>query len=115
MTSTLDALSATQYLRDDYGLNNHADQRTTVYTVLRSVSRSGMSRRIDVYTASVGNDGMPAINRITHLVAKVIGGAYDPGKGLRVDGAGMDMGYHVVYSLARALTGDGYAFTHRWL
>jgi hypothetical protein len=37
-------------------------------------------------------------------------GAHD---GLKVSGAGMDMAYHVVHSLASVLYGDGYALNHR--
>ena len=78
---------------------------TTVYTVLRKVSSSGMSRQIDCY---VIQDGRP--RWITGLVAKACGiPRADQGHGpLRVGGCGMDMGFHVVYSLASVLFRDGW-------
>lgn len=88
----------------------------TVYTILRSVSRSGMSRRVDVVVMSTDHDGKPYPARITHLVAAVLGNSSDPDRGMRVNGCGMDMGFHVVYSLSSKLFGgDGYALNHRWL
>lgn len=35
--------------------------------------------------------------------------------GIKVEGAGMDMGFHLVYSLSQRLFGDGYKLSHRWL
>jgi hypothetical protein len=32
-----------------------------------------------------------------------------------VQGCGMDMGFHVVYSLSQTLFNDGYALKQRWL
>ncbi len=79
---------------------------TTVYTVLRHVSRSGMSRDIDVY---VMQDNEP--RRITWSVSQASGMRYDrKAEALKVGGCGMDMGFHVVYNLSRALYRD-HAFT----
>jgi len=72
----------------------------TVYTILRKVSRSGMSRQISVVL-----DGM---NDVTWLVARAIGWTMADSGGLKVSGCGMDMGYHVVTVLSRALFPDGY-------
>lgn len=100
----------------------------TVYTVLRHVSASGMSRLIDLY---VIRDGDPW--RITYHVARAIGESYDQRKeALRMGGCGMDMGFQAVYCLGSALwpTGTpephgrrngepdsdgGYALKHRWM
>ena len=35
--------------------------------------------------------------------------------GWKISGAGMDMGFELVYKLGYLVHGDGYAFTHRWL
>jgi hypothetical protein len=95
----------------------------TVVCVLRSVAKSGMSRRIDFYTADLAY--------LTHSIAVVLGDA-EPKNGLRVDGCGMDMGFSVVYSLGDTLwpkgtdvphgtrngepdSAGGYAIKHRWL
>lgn len=79
---------------------------TTVYTVLRHVSRSGMSRDIDVYVME-GNEP----RRITWTVSKATDIRYDrKAEALKVGGCGMDMGFHVVYNLSRALYDRGHAF-----
>lgn len=112
----------------------------TVYTVLRSVSRSGMSRTVDVI--KIDKDGNPC--RLTHSVAVALDFTYDrKQEALKVQGCGMDAGFEVVYHLGRALfpeficsgkdcrsndhsNGDrdytphkhsdgGYALNHRWL
>lgn len=107
---------------------------STVYTILRSVSRSGMSRVIDLYTI---RDGEPK------CIGWLTGRALDyrmatNAEGLKVSGCGMDMGFHLVNSLSYALHGiaapeivrcyrlasedasadkfrPGYTLSHRWL
>ena len=89
---------------------------TEVRTILRHASRSGMTRAISVIS--------PDLRDVSYLVSRVTGFKMDPKyEGLKVGGCGMDMGYHVVYSLSRALYRDteypdrdaGYALRHRWL
>ena len=76
----------------------------TVYTVLRHVSSSGMSRSIDVF---VIKNNQP--RRITWAVGEVLGYKQDRNhEGLKVGGAGMDMGFHVVYSLGRVMFPKGF-------
>ena len=96
----------------------------TVYTVLRHVSSSGMSRRIDLY---VIRKNQPLC--ISHDAARVLGYSLHNDGGLIVSGAGMDMGFHVVYALGSAMwpkgsitgrggkpdTDGGYALHQRWL
>ena len=97
----------------------------TVYTVLRHVSRSGMMREISV----IGPNNEDITWHVMHV------GGYrrsDKTGGLRVSGCGMDMGFHVVYNLGRAMWPDGtpdphgtrngepdrdggYALKHLWL
>jgi hypothetical protein len=77
---------------------------STVYTVLRSRSRSGMNRKIDVYAME---DNEP--RRITYQVAKACEIPYNTkAEALSVSGCGMDMGFHVVYELSHALYGAGF-------
>ena len=94
----------------------------TVYTVLRHVSASGMSRRIDVYT--IRND-RPQF--LTGYSAHALGWKWGHKAGIVVGGCGMDMGFHLVYCLSRTLFPDGftqadgtqrdggYALRHEWL
>lgn len=75
----------------------------TIYCVLRSVSRSGMSRRIDIY---VMRRGYPVY--LSYRVARLLGWTCKGnGDGIRVDGCGMDMGFHLVYCLGRTLFPNG--------
>lgn len=112
-------------------LRRHLKPGSTVYTVLRHVSSSGMSRRIDVYTMKKNK---PV--GLTYYAAKALGYNRHPEKeGITVGGCGMDMGFHLVYNLGRTLfskgfkvkgmgrNGDtsghdndgGYALVQRWL
>jgi hypothetical protein len=81
-----------------------------VYTILRGVSSSGMTRRISVVVVTASG-----IRDISWLAAAVLECATDTNHALRVQGAGMDMGFHVVYQLASRLYGDGYALNQRWI
>lgn len=102
-------------LREIFAEHNHQ-----VYTELNHVSKSGMLRLIKVYVKQ-GNYQRD----ITNLIAPVIGYSLDnKGRGLRVTGCGMDMGFHVVYSLSTLLyknedgsySRDGaYKLKQRWL
>jgi hypothetical protein len=80
---------------------------TTVYTVLRRVSRSGMSRDIDVY---VIENGEP--RRITWTVAKAADLTYNrKAEAIKIGGCGMDMGFAIVYNLSRSLySHNGHSF-----
>lgn len=80
----------------------------TVYTILDHVSRSGMSRIIRVLVPLVGEDGKPEFIHPNRAVGKAIGASHGRSNGretdgLRVDGCGMDMGFHLVNSLSYAL------------
>jgi hypothetical protein len=88
---------------------------STVYLVLRHVSASGMTRWIDPIVF-VGEPNVPGPRWYGWRVAEALGWKYDrEHNGVKVGGAGMDMGFHLVYELARVLYGDGYELTHRWL
>lgn len=100
-----------------------------VYTSLRQVSANGMSRHIFCFVALKGNEnskGKPYIRNITHLVGYALGYKVSEKTGaLVVGGCGMDMGYHIVSSLASKLgytkkggaqsAGNCYGLSHSWL
>ena len=111
-----------------------------VYTVLRSVSASGMTRHIDLYTTQVHKGGSSGMAFLTGYAAKALGYKHDYERGgLVVGGCGMDMGFAVVYHLGCILfpkgfipakagrqgrngtpaterdTDGGYALDHSWL
>ena len=76
----------------------------TVYTVLRHVSESGMSRSI---SPIIIQDGEP--EDIGYLVSTVLGYKYNTKHGgLKMGGCGMDMGYSLVYNLSRELFQDNF-------
>lgn len=85
----------------------------TVHTILRHVSRSGMSRSISViiaapadYKATPGDTYEPV--DISYFVAVATGMSLDTRHdGVRIGGCGMDMGFALVYSLSHALWPDG--------
>lgn len=85
----------------------------TVYTILRHVSRSGMTRSISCVVR-----GAEGPYDIDWLVRRALGLPFDRNRGgVKVGGCGMDMGFHLVYSLSRVLW-PGCApdtLTHRWL
>ena len=77
---------------------------TVVRTILRHVSRSGMTRAISL----LGPDDF----NLDYLAARAgLGNIDNRYGGLRVSGCGMDMGYHLVYSLSRMLYPNGHPCT----
>lgn len=100
-------------------LLEYLSKGSTVYAMTRKVSSSGMSRHIsffvirDGYNQAHSTDFSARDFRITDIswhVANVLDYATDADtNALKVSGAGMDMQFHVVYSLATKLFGDGYA------
>lgn len=75
-----------------------------VYTVLRSESSSGMSRTLSL---CVPGDGF--VRCIDSMAAAACGMRESGnGRGLVIGGSGMDMGFHAVYSLGRAVFPEGF-------
>ena len=83
-----------------------------IYADIKSVSRSGMSRRIAFYMVDKNKEGN-YIRRVTREIAWLTGwvpfqeykqgGKYLVDDGLKVTGCGMDMIFHTLYS---ALSND---------
>jgi hypothetical protein len=79
-----------------------------VSTILRHVSKSGMTRAISLVICK--DDGWP--NDISWLAARAMGEKIDQRHdGIKVSGCGMDMGFHLVYNLGRTLWPDGFLCT----
>lgn len=94
----------------------------TVYTVLRKVAPSGMSREIDLYVFR-GARGDKKLYLSRH-VSTILGipRARDGHWALKVRGGGMDMGVDLVYTLSQVIFGKpgdksdaGYALKHEWI
>ena len=95
---------------------------TTVYTILRHVSRSYMQRSLSVVIPTLdlvdevdhGDGSFTAefhsgITDITHWARKALDGKFDREHGgIICRGAGMDMGWHLVSNLSRVLYPEGF-------
>ena len=85
----------------------------TIYSIIRSVSASGMYRCIDFYTIANGKYKQEHRMRfLTGYVSSVLGLPWANKEGgirggLRVNGCGMDMAYHCVYELGAKLWPKG--------
>ena len=85
---------------------------STVSTKVLHVSRSGMSRTIGLYAIDTDHTGRPYIRDISALAATAAGFTFDRDRwGIKTGGTGMDMTFHAVYGLSRALYPDGYRCT----
>lgn len=80
----------------------------TVWTILRHVSKSGMLRCISP-VAIDRDDADPAIWDFGYLAARALDERLDRDRGgVRMSGAGMDMGFQLVYTLGRVMFPDGF-------
>jgi hypothetical protein len=120
MTKTLSKAAAKQLDRDysiEQLLTHYIKEGDTVHTLIRSVSSSGMSRTMSL---KIVRDGR--IDDITFHVAHALGYPLvevNGSRAIRVNGCGMDMGFHVVYSLSsvlfRGAERAGYVLEQRWI
>jgi hypothetical protein len=92
-------------------------EKPILYTSLKHVSSSGMSRDMKVLVALDGQ-----ILDVTYYVGKLDIGTLKERNGqrvIRVGGCGMDMGFHVVYSVSAVLYGlqerGAYTIRHEWI
>jgi hypothetical protein len=87
---------------------------STIYVYCNHVSRSGMSRTLvplvlDSVPKVRGRGNLPPfLRRIGYITAKALGWAHDKDQGVKVAGCGMDIGFHLVYSLAQTLYPQGF-------
>lgn len=114
MTKVIDRSKLDQ---DKAQLRDLLGDEPNVYTILRSVSSSGMSRHISLKIAHKGE-----IIDITYLAARVMGDKLSEKLGhntIRVNGCGMDMGFHLTYNLSSVLYAGqdraGYVIKQRWI
>ena len=85
---------------------------STAYTLVTKVAPSGMSRHIMVSGAPKRGE----VENVSWYIAKLLDWTYkDNTRSVFVGGCGMDMGFHLVYTLSRILYEDGYAIEQRWL
>jgi hypothetical protein len=87
---------------------------TVIYTMVKHVSSSGMSRDISLYYVSEGR-----ICDISYYVAAALGNQRAKNGAVKISGCGMDMGFSLVYDLSSVLFQGqdraGYVLKHEWL
>ena len=83
---------------------------STAHTTVVHVARSGMSRHIKVFAISGER-----IQNISYHVAKFLNWRYTDKEAVFVGGCGMDMGFHLIYTLSSKLYDDGYAIKQSWV
>ena len=89
---------------------------STAYCIVRHVARSGMSRVIGLVCIRPGDDGKLIIRHPNWTASVVLGWRVDKARdGIHVSGCGMDMGVHLVSTLAYAMYGRSDALEHVWL
>lgn len=108
-----------------------APAKSTIYVVVKHVSRSGMQRHIAAFIQTP-----TGLRNISGDVAEIVGWKWLDDDSVAVSGCGMDMGFHLVYTLASYVwrntpeaaayademkdskwrSGDAsYLYSHRWL
>jgi len=97
--------NAIEYLRE------YVKEGDTIYTLVKKVSPSGMSRQMVII---VRTD--TGVRNISWLTARALG--YRMCKEndcFSISGCGQDMGYAVAYDIGATLFNDGYKVKHSWL
>lgn len=92
------------------GLRTLLKPGDTIHTIIRHVSRSGMSRRISFKILKCER-GKLEERHIDWAASVLLNGRvpeYGDPEGVRLDGCGMDMGFHGVYNISRSLFPDGH-------
>ncbi len=125
LTQAAGKIARRDYCRAE--LRKLAKPGTTVHCVLRSVSKSGMSRTISLFVIHKGE-----LRSIDQLAADATERNVADGGGIKMGGCGMDMGFALVYELGMAMwpkgtkkphgrrngepdTNGGYALKHSWV
>lgn len=86
------------------GHRDYKRTRQRIYMVVSHVSRSGMRREFQVYTIHKGE-----MVWLTHSISVVLGWSQGKTDGVKVDGCGMDMGFHMLDCLCWSLWGKNRA------
>lgn len=106
----LDKATAIAEAKDE--LRSMLPPGSTVWTILRHRAASGMTRWISpIVLTEVTSFGRTTTVPwdITYLVVRTgIFSRDDKHEGVKIGGAGMDMGFHLVYELSQALYPEGF-------
>ena len=91
-------------------LKKSINKGDTLFTIVTHVSKSGMSRNIKILDIKEGNPSY-----WNYYISKILGYTLKDDGTLKVQGCGMDMGFHVVNQLSKVLFDDEYAIKQRWI
>ena len=83
----------------------------TLYTQIRHVSQSGMMRHISVRQTKKNYP----LNWDYQVSIALDWKLSKDNQGIKIGGCGMDMGFHLIYTLSQTLFNNGYAIKHSWL
>lgn len=83
---------------------------TTLYTVVKHVSRSGMMRRIAPIVVVKGE-----ARNVSAIVSDVLGWKWTDDGAIQVSGCGMDMAFHLVSRFAEEVHGHYDKLRHKHL
>lgn len=120
-TANLSTIAQINEDSDLANLRRWMPEGSTVFTILRNVSRSGMQREIGLVTFPDGSKNLDGSNLYpvhpNYSAARVTDYRLsESGDGLVVKGCGMDMGWHYVTQvLSYALYGKPDALKQVWL
>lgn len=90
-------------------LADYLEPGDTVYCILRHRSASGMTRTVQLVTIEQDATRGPWVASLGYNAAAALALPYDRDReGVKVQGAGMDMGFWLVYELGRTLWPEGY-------
>ena len=95
-------------------LKEFVKEGDTLYTDVKHVSKSGMTRHMKVVQLQVyKNKATPSYWH--YFIAKALDLPMNKDYQVIVRGCGMDMGFHLIENLSRVLYGKGDAIKQRWL
>ena len=95
-------------------LKEYVKEGDTLYTDVKHVSKSGMTRHMKVIQLQIYNKkARPSYWH--YYIAKALNLPMNRDNQVIVRGCGMDMGFHLINSLSRTLYGKGDAIKHEWL
>tara|TARA_R100001163_G_C5040998_1_gene179127 strand:- start:72 stop:386 length:315 start_codon:yes stop_codon:yes gene_type:complete len=95
---------AKEFLKDSF------PKGSTAHTTVVHVARSGMSRHIKVFAISGER-----IQNVSYYVSELLDWRLTKNDAVFVGGCGMDMGFHLIYTLSSKLYDDGYAIKQSWV
>ena len=91
-------------------LKKKVKKDSEIIVVIHKVSKSGMQRKMSAFVIY-----KKQLVNLNFDIAKLDIARRNDNNHLVVNGCGMDMGFHLVYTLSSILFKDGYALKQRWI